>query len=405
MFLEMLNAVTSLFTPLDSYFARGFPEIGLDSVADLAAGVISELGVDARLAGAGLTSSLSDKEVIGEIEKQIARLHSEPLNPDDYERLQAVQDVVTYNFMKSYLPRYVREDLKKMPAFVDHAIKKQLGPKFGRNELVRLAGALIELSKTYSNILIAPEEEVVMKYGPMVLTPHRLFEATLERLYVFPPFIIQRARNEFACIVPEQPFLGMRKAELEFIRQMRGRHPNVSGDSVETIISKFLTERQLVRDDEPPSGFASIKKHHPHHFTSARKVRRSRHTREDIFAVLDNPDQPELEIDLVANHPDRFSVLGETKFVTSYSNAEAYYYQGSDEKQPEKTRLLRLTEYLNTHPRRKREFGIPEANPIVPAFITNGVGPLFADDDGVIKSTPFEVMRVEPFYKLVRAGI
>jgi hypothetical protein len=170
---------------------------------------------------------------------------------------------------------------------------------------------------------------------------------------------------------------------------------------MEKIIADFLTRQQLVMDEVPPPGYRAIVQVHPHHFASAQSVKLSRNTREDIFAVLANPDQPYLEVDLVANHPEGFSVLGECKFVTSYANAERYYYYGSDQKEAEQTRLLNLVRFLNAKPLRKDQFGIPESNRVVPIFICNAVGALFADVDDVVKATPFEVMQVEPFYQLV----
>jgi len=400
-FLEMLNAITELFSAIDPYFNRGPGDIGTEVVGELLTRLMHDLGDEARLAGAGLTSSLSNVRTEEELERQHARLHSEVLASRDYERLQAVQDILTYSLMKPYLPDYVQEDLKTMPKVVDRAIKSRLGPHFGRQELGSLAKAITEASRTHGNVLTGTEEEL-QKYGPMVLTPRSFFGSTLEQLYEFPPFLIQRDVNEFACIVVEQAFVWVRKTELAFIDALKRRHPNVSGDSVERILAEFLTKQQLLMDDEPPSGLEAVVKAHPHHFDTAGSVRLSRNTREDIFAVLGDPNQPELQVDLVANHRDGFSAFGESKFVTSYPNAERYYYQGSDDKEAEQTRLLNLTKFLNSHPRRKAEFGIPESNPVVPVFITNAVGPLFADNDGVTKATPFEVMKVEPFYALVR---
>ena len=131
-------------------------------------------------------------------------------------------------------------------------------------------------------------------------------------------------------------------------------------------------------------------------------IRLARSTREDIFAILRNPNKRELQVDIVANHAEGFSVLAESKFVTSYANAEAYYYQGSAAKEAERARLLKLTGFLNANPGRKSVFDIPKPNPVVPVFITNAIGPLFPVNDGVVKTSPFEVMRVEPFYRLVR---
>lgn len=401
MFLEMLNAVTELFSSIDSYFMRGPSDMGAELVGELLTRLMHDLGDEVRLAGAGLTSSLSSVRTEEELERQHARLHSEDLASRDYERLQAVQDILTYSLMKPYLPVYVQEDLKTMPEVVDRALKARLGPLFGREELGSLAKAITQVSKTHGNVLIATEGEL-QKYRPMVLTPRRFFGSTLEQLYEFPPFLIQRDTNEFACIVTEQPFIWVRKMELAFIDTLKRGHPNVSGDSVERILAEFLTKQQLLTDDEPPLGLQAVVKAHPHHFETAGSVRLSRNTREDIFAVLGDPDQPELQVDLVANHRDGFSAFGESKFVTSYPNAERYYYQGSDDKEAEQRRLLNLTKFLNSHPRRKAEFGIPVSNPVVPVFITNAVGPLFADKDGVTKATPFEVMMVEPFYALVR---
>ena len=400
-FLEMLNAITELFSAIDPYFNRGPGDIGTELVGELLTRLMHDLGDEARLAGAGLTSSLSNVRTEEELERQHTRLHSEDLASRDYERLQAVQDILTYSLMKPYLPDYVQEDLKTMPKVVDGAIKARLGPHFGREELGSLAKAITSASRTHGNVLTGTEEEL-QKYRPMVLTPRRLFESALEQLYEFLPFLIQRDANEFTCIVMEQAFIWVRKTELAFIDTLKRRHPNVSGDSVERILAEFLTKQQLLMDDEPPSGLEAVAKAHPHHFDTGGSVRLSRNTREDIFAVLGDPDQPELQVDLVANHRDGFSAFGESKFVTSYPNAERYYYQGSDDKEAEQTRLLNLTKFLNSHPRRKAEFGIPGSNPVVPVFITNAVGPLFADNDGVTKATPFEVMKVEPFYALVR---
>jgi len=210
--------------------------------------------------------------------------------------------------------------------------------------------------------------------------------------------------DEYATFVPEQPFLFLRMKELEFLDSVKRKYTNVTGDTVEVLLREYLESRQLVLEERLPSGLVGVKKSHPCHFEEAFASRRfSRRTREDIFAVLPDPAQERIELDLLANHTVGFSVIGEVKYVTRYANAEEYYYEGSDDKDAERDRLLNLSKYLNEHPNRRQALGIPRRNVVVPVFITNAIGPLFADTDGVVKACPLEVLQVQPFFDLAIA--
>ncbi len=401
-FLSMVNAVTDMFSGLDRYFARGPSRMDIKLVADLLETLLLQLSDKAKLSGAGLTSSLDVDSADEVMQAELALLHENLLSPDEYDRLQAVQDVLTLNLI--HLPHYVQSDFMGLEQAVDQAIRKSLGPGFTRDDLTKLAMALTECKRQGLD-WVRPQKDVLTKYRHLVLTPQLLFDTTLEHLYQFPPFLIQSGHREYSLIVVEQPFVWIKRTEIEFIKSVKRHYPNVTGDSLEKLLKEYLIRRKLVLDNSPPLGMMEVESPHPNHFQNAQEsLRISRNTREDIFAVLRNPQQAEIEIDLVANHSEGFSIIGETKYVTRYKNAETHYYQGSAEKEPERDRLQKLSDYLNHHPSRKTEFGIPEGNIVVPVFITNAVGPLFADRDGVVKACPMEVMKVEPFYRLVKTG-
>ncbi len=404
LFLEMLNTVTSVFSDLDPYFSRGHATMGDRLLENLLAELMRNLGEDAKLRGAGLTASLETPSVEDTIRLQMPQLHEGLLDAQTYERWQTVQDLLTFSLMLPYLPPYVQRDMEDLPRALDQAVQEALGPSLTAWDIRKLAATLLE-KKRQGQGTVRPASDDLEKYAPLVLTPQRLFKSTLEHLYRFPPFLIKIGPEEYATIVVEQPFVWLKKKEMEFIASVKLRHPNLAGDSLEELLKEYLIHRKLVFDPTPPTGLLEVAKPHPLHFAWAKaSMRRSRNSREDIFAVLRDPNQPSIEIDLVANHPDGFSILGEVKFVTRYENAKAYYYKGDHEKEAERDRLLNLSSYLNANPDRKAEFMIPQDSRVVPVFITNAVGPLFADPDGVVKACPLEVMLVEPFHRLVSAN-
>lgn len=401
-FLAMLNVVTSRFSLLDKYFARGPGTAGKDFVEDLLSYLLSQLPSSARLAGAGVTSSLRVEQAMTALREEMAQLHTHRMTSEQYARLWTVQDVLTLSLISPYLPSYVRSELAKLDTVVNKAIEERLGPGFGRDDLRKLAVALRELERRGWD-WVRPQADVLARYRRLVLKANRLFETSLEHLYLFPPFLVEGPNNEYAIIPSEQPFLWIKQRELEFIDSVRQQHSNVTGDSLERLLEEYLFRRQLVLDNEPPLGLVEVERRHAHHFSSARSsVRLSRNTREDIFSVLKDPYKPEIEIDLLANHPDGFSIIGEVKWVTRYENAETAYYVGTDNKEAERDRLLALSHYLTRNPARKSAFSIPPRNTVIPVFITNAVGPFFADANGVVKACPLEVMEVEPFYRLLK---
>lgn len=403
-FLEMLNGVTAVFADLDPYFSRGHATMDDSLAKGLLAELLASIGDDAKLRGAGLTSSLSNRAIEESPVQHLAHMHEAPLDAETYERLGTVQDLLTFSLMLPYLPSYGQQDMDGLTAALDQAVREVLGPGLTAQDVQLFASTLAEREmkgrRTYRFA------DIPVKYQPLMLTPRRLIESSLEHLYWFPPFLIQRGPDDYQSIVVERPFVWLKKKEIEFVDSVKKRHPNLTGDSVEELLKEYLVHRMLVFDETPPSGFLEISKPHPRHFSSAEaSVHRSRNSRKDIFAVLRDPNQPSIEIDLVAHHPEGFSIMAEVKFVTRYENAEAYYYRGDHRKEAERDRLLNLSRYLNGHRERKAEFAIPRDNHIVPIFITNGVGPLFADQDGVVKACPLEVMLVEPFYRLVTASV
>ena len=402
-FLEMLNAVTAVFSDLDPYFSRGHATMDDRLAKELLVELMVSIGDDAKLRGAGLTSSSGNRNIEEAIGQHLAQMHEGPLDAETYERLGTVQDLLTFSLMLPYLPSYVQQDMRGLTAALDQAVHDVLGPGLTAQEVKAFAAALAQRERKGRRTYHAAE--VPGKYDPLVLTPRRLTESSLEHLYWFPPFLIQRGPDDYQSVVVERPFVWLKKKEREFIVSVEKRHPNVTGDSVEELLKEYLIHRMLAFDETPPSGFLGVSKPHPRHFSRAEaSVSRSRNSREDIFAVLRDPNQPSIEIDLVAHHPEGFSIMAEVKFVTRYENAEASYYSGDHKKEAERDRLLNLSSYLNEHRERKAEFAVPRDNEIVPVFITNAVGPLFADRDGVVKACPLEVMLVEPFYRLVSAN-
>ncbi len=400
-FLTMINKVTELFSSFHEYFNRGPAQMDASLVPELLETLLALLSGEARLGGAGLTSSLDAQRSTTAVEAELGRLHETRLDSEDYERLQAVQDSLVLNLLRPYLPKFVRTYLARLPDVIDRAIRDSLG--IGRDELIGLTRALGKLRERGVE-WGRPDEAVLARYRHLALTPHQLFHSTVEHLYSFPPFLIERGPNEYCFIVVEQPFVWIKKKEIEFIRSIQQQHPDVVGGSLERLLKMYLVRRTLVEDENPPLCMVGVERAHPKHFQSAHSgLHLSRNTREDLFAILRNPEQPEMEIDLVASHREGFSIIAEAKYVTSYRNAKAYYLRGSRKKEPERERLLHLSDYLNCHPSWKSEFRIPREDVVVPVFITNAVGPLFAEKDGVVKACPLEVMKVEPFYRLVKA--
>ncbi len=405
-FLQFLNVTTDRFSLIDPYFTRGTAPVTPEFVLELAHELISQLSIDARLAGAAVTSSLRSDEMLPALERIMARMHSVHLSRAEYEQLEGVQNLLALSLLLPYLPRYVRDDLEKMRRLLDKEVETHLGPGITRRDLQAMAIAVETLRRDRGRKWVRPQPDVQTKYRRLILTPQDLFERDLEDLYIFPPFLIAGPNEEYATIVPEQTFLWLRLKELRFLEQVRQRHSNVTGDTVEILLKEYLETKQLVPDTWLPDGMVGRVQPHPHHFEKvyARK-RFARNSRQDIFGVLRNPLQPTLELDLVATHTEGFSILGEVKFVTSYEKAEEYYYQGSDDKEPERDRLLKLAGFLNRHPDRKAAFLLPNSRPVIPVFVTNAVGKLFADSDGIIKACPLEVMLVEPFYLLLKARL
>ena len=400
-FLMMLNVVTSQFENSDSYFSRGLVEMDAEGICVLLADLYRTLPEEEYLRDAGLTSSLGVEQADRELDTELTRLHEKGLSMAEYEHMQSIQDSLVDGFLRPYLPNYVAEEYRGLAQFIDDALKSRLGVSRGDLEALRLT--LIEMEKRVGKSWITPEEDVLSKYASLTLTPRGLFNSSLEHLYVFPPFLIQQEGGRFLFRVHEQPFIWIRKKELEFLNGVKRKHSNIAGDSLEALLREYLLNRRLVMDMLPPISLTEEVKTYPHHYEYARaNLHLSRNGREDIFSVLRNPRQPEIEIDLVANHPEGFSIVAESKYVASYEKAKEAYFDGSHRKEPERDRLLGLSKFLNDHPDRKVEIGVPEKNPLYPVFITNAVGPLFAETDGVIKATPLEVMKLDPFYGLLK---
>jgi hypothetical protein len=402
-FLQVINVTTDRFSLLDPYFTRGPSQMTPDVALDLAHDVISQLPAEAKLAGAGVTSSLNSDDILPALERTMARMHTEPLSHLEYGRLEAVQNLLALSLLLPYLPKYVRRDLEKMRRLLDAAVEKRLGPGITRHDLQALASVVETLRMERGWNWVRPQTDIRTKYRSLILTPQDLRERSLEDLYVFPPFFVAGPNEEYATIVPEQPFLWLRLKELRFLDEIKRNHPNVTGDTVEILLKEYLEKKQLVPDTSLPSGMIGVNRLNLHHFATvyARKTF-ARNSREDIFSVLRNPLQKTLELDLVATHNEGFSIIGEVKFVTSYEKAEEHYYRGSDDKEAERDRLLKLADFLNRHPERKEALLLPQDRAVIPVFVTNAVGPLFADSDGIVKACPLEVMLVEPFYQLAR---
>lgn len=401
-FLHMLNVLADRFSLIDDYFSRGRASADKTLVEDLLVYLISNLPAEARLSGAGLTSSLKVEDAVSALGQELVRSHAKRLSSEEYLRLSTIQDTLTLGFIVPYLPDYVGSEFAKLNSVIDEAIQAHLGGGLRREDLRKLAIALNELERRGWD-WVTPQPDFVAKYRRCILTVSGLFEATLEQLYTFPPFLVEGPNQQYATIVLEQPFLWIKRRELDFINSVKQRFGNITGDSLEKLLEDYLQRKQLVVDREPPLGMIEVERPHPHHFSWARSsITLSRNTREDIFSAMPNPTRPEIEIDLVANHPEGFSIVGEAKWVTRYENAEAAYYIGTDVKEAERDRLLALSSFLNRNPARKSEFNIPPPNPVIPAFISNTIGPMFADSDGVVKASPLEVMEVEPFYRLLK---
>lgn len=402
-FLQVLNVSTDRFSLMDPYFARGPVDMSRDIAYHLACELVSQLPDDAKLAGAGVTSSLDSGDMLPALEKIMARMHIERLSEIEYRRIEAVQNLVALGLLLPYLPKYVRRDVEKMRQSLDAAVEERLGPGITRRDLQAIAMAVETLRKEKGWKWVRPQVDVRTKYRNLILTPHELRQRSLEDLYVFPPFFVKGPDEEYATIVPEQPFLWLRLKELRFLEEIKHKHPNVTGDTIEVLLKEYLVRKQLVPDDSLAPGMVGLDRPHEHHFAEARARKTfARNSREDVFSVLRNPLQETLELDLVATHTEGFSIIGEVKFVTSYQKAEDYYYRGSGDKEPERDRLLKLTSFLNQHPQRKPTLSLPEDRLVIPAFVTNAVGPLFAVSDGIVKACPLEVMLVEPFYRLAR---
>jgi len=401
-FLMMLNVVTSHFEKTDRYFTRGEIEIDKSGIHNQLTFLYENISPDSLLCGTGITSSLGIEQADKEIETHMEHLHHESISTIEYEQMQTVQDSLIEGFIRPYLPDYVKEEYEQLPRYIDEALKSRIG--ITRRDLEAIKLTIIEMEKRYRKTWITPKEDVLSKYSELVLTPESLFKSSLEHLYEFPPFLFQLEGAKYGYRVNEQPFMWISKKELEFLARVRQRHSNVTGDSMELLLKEYLLNQVLVIDETPPISYSEIPKKLPGHFEYVdSNLSLSRNGREDIFSVLRNPHQLELEVDLVADHPDGFSILAEAKYATSYENVKNYYYDGSYDKEPEKDRLLKLADFLNANPERKKEFRIAKENEIIPVFITNAVGPLFSDDDGVVKATPLEVMKVDPFYRLLKS--
>jgi len=402
-FLQMLNVTSDRFSLMDPYFTRGPGHMSGEMAYDLASEVVSRLPDDARLAGAGVTSSLDSGDILPALEKIMARMHTERLSEIEYRRIEAVQNLLALSLLLPYLPKYVRRDVEKMRQSLDAAVEERLGPGITRRDFEAIGMAVETLRKERGWDWVRPQVDVQTKYRNLILTPQELRQRSLEDLYVFPPFFVKGPNEEYATIVPEQPFLWLRLKELRFLDEIKHTHPNVTGDTTEILLKEYLVRRQLVPDDSLAPGMVGLDRPHEHHFAEVRARKTfKRNSREDVFSVLRTPLQETLELDLVGTHTEGFSIIGEVKFVTSYQKAEDHYYQGSRGKEPEHDRLLKLARFLNQHPERKKTLSLPENRVIIPVFVTNAVGPLFAVSDGIIKACPLEVMLVEPFYRLVR---
>ena len=141
-FLQVLNVTTDRFSLMDPYFTRGPVHMSRDIAHDLACELVSQLPDDAKLAGAGVTSSLNSGNVLPAMEKVMARMHTERLSEVEYRRIEAVQNLLALSLLLPYLPKYVRRDVEKMRQSLDTAVEERLGPGVTRRDLQAIAMAV-----------------------------------------------------------------------------------------------------------------------------------------------------------------------------------------------------------------------------------------------------------------------
>lgn len=233
------------------------------------------------------------------------------------------------------------------------------------------------------------------------MTPDNIGSKTIKDLakVVF----IERAGERYGINIPRFLFFLTRHLIKVKLDEYKMQHPNLDGDSMENLIKVYLKDKTKLFDHKL-GDLGDLSEIRPHHFVDTFSKKLYKEDFPELFDRLDRADKYSeyIEIDVIANHSEGFSVIIESKYCLNYENAEKYYFEGTQNKGSEQRRLKVLYTCLENHPDKKELLDIPLNNRIVPVFVINKVGNLFQEQDDILKVVPLEIMFSDQFYELVK---
>ena len=384
--LVELNFAVGAFSEYDKRFARGSGKATKFDVGRLVLYISKNIKLSGRLSKCALSFGIDPGLFDLRLETLLSRMHTERLKNSDYAWLNDLTDSLLGGILVFYLPNYRRANLPTTKELLDQCANEEYGLSYDDLRTIKyLVNLRIAKGRNFIGRLEdAPTWKLFDKF---ILEPDRLVESTIDQLVARQPTLFLNHQGEFRLHYFARPLLVVRCLALERIRGFERRYTNIEGDSLELFLQDYLgriTARFIpeVVDFETKS----LKQ-----FGVLSHVIVRRKDVPELFNLLPDPEKPELEVDLVANHDTGYSIIFESKFCSHPGRARKYYLTGIGESMAVQKRLRAIVSFLFENPKYRKLFGIPAGNRILGAFVTNQHGPYFNSDDGILKVSVWEV--------------
>ena len=400
--LVVLNYAVSEFSLYDNSFERSNNTATSKEISELHSWLIKKVKIGFNMRDYVMHTSGPIEGVKSEIDASLARLHRKEMSDEEYHKLQYLCDVLSEISIVTSLPTYKKARLPSLEQIRDRVINRFVG-NLTHEELLALN--LVIRSKQQQGIRdveIVGDGNLRRIMTPFVLNPTLLKQKTARELVLLPPMFFLTKDGKYRIHLARDILVYVRHLVSQEMEGIKKKHSNIEGDSMESLVRAYLTSKTMqfsIKDVD----YITLTKKQDSHFDLAVSKRIKKSDVRKLFDAFDKPDRekPYIQIDVVAHHKRGFSAIFESKYAFSYENVHRYYCEGTDDKMAEGKRLRIISEFLNKNPKYKKVFDIPEKDIVVPVFVTNRVGKLFIDDDGVIKVVPFEILELGKLLDLI----
>lgn len=286
-------------------------------------------------------------------------------------------------------------------ALLSYFAEKAEGFRKAQNEATTLAKA--KGTKSWGEVLI-PREHVEkmpggsprIKFGKIALTKQGLKEVILENLNEsFIPLFYERSDNDFKLALPLKHVNSIARISFDLPKAKKkiwGSSSGQKGPIFEGFLSDMLKGNWIgaVKDKT----LRLFHKSHPPDFPVGRTIKYDYTIPEgrknsELNIKASNPVFKEflkiqgkggynIDIFLIHNSNPKHVLMGECKFTKEYKGEE--YSEGRDH-------IKIFTEFVKGDEKAKTSLKIPLDYPIVPVLFTSFSGPIYKENEGVIKTT------------------